>query len=129
MALLDAGELAAAQATAAEALPETCTIKKRVRTSDGQGGHTTAKQTRAANVACRRRPLQQAEEKAMGGAAQAVSDWIFSFAAGTDIRPTDTIVMGALEYEVDDVHRTESWEITVRVEATLIGQGGPEEVA
>lgn len=127
MGLLSDSDIASMRAQAAEALPSTGTIKRRVETSDGQGGREESFKDRAKDIPCRLDPVRQqgAGEQARGGRISADSDYLVTFEAETEVNPNDVIVINGRTFEVDRVRDREEWEITLRVEASEIDIGGP----
>lgn len=111
-----AGELATMRATAAAALPDTCTIQRDTPTADGMGGQTSSWANAATNVPCRYSPDQVADgERELGGKITAVNGWRFTFAYDADVRPADRIVADSRTFEVLSVDGDRSWQLALVV--------------
>ncbi len=97
--MIDASALEAMQATQALTLTTACTIARRTYTDDGAGGQTET--LALIDSTCRIVPSGNMPDYSIF-AAQAVEKQLFriTFAAGTDVRKDDKIVIGALDYEV-----------------------------
>lgn len=97
--VITAAQLAAMQATVAQTLTETATVKRLTRASDGMGG-TTETWATAATVSCSRsRQLNQAEQ-AVADRLSVVSAWIVRVPAAADVRNADRLVIGTSTLEV-----------------------------
>lgn len=83
-------ELAAMRATAAQALPDTATIKRPARTVDAAGGTAETLTTVANGVACRV-AREKPREVAQGGTQVVLAEWVVSFPFDTEIESGDLI--------------------------------------
>lgn len=95
-------------------MPDACTIKRLAVTADGAGGQTESWST-ATNVACRLAPLTGGDERIMADKLTAVSPYMVTMPAGTDIRPADRLVIGGRTFEVAAVLAGGGWETARRV--------------
>ena len=127
MGLLSDSDIASMRAQTAEALPSTGTIKRRVETSDGQGGREESFKDRAKDIPCRLDPVRQKgeAEKPRGGRISAIADYLITFEAETEVNPNDIVLINGRTFEVERVRDREEWELTLRVEANEIDIGGP----
>lgn len=89
--MLTADELVAMRAVQASNLPDTATIRRGTRTSDGGGGHTTAWSSVATGIACRSAQQRQPVTVLQAGQEAVYADWIVTLAYGTDVRTEDEI--------------------------------------
>lgn len=131
MGLLSDSDIASMRATAAEALPSTATVKRRVQKSDGQGGKKETLAVRAKDLPCRLDPARKVGEPEglRGGRASATSDFLITFEAETVVLPADVVEIAGRTFEVDKARDREDWELTLRVEASEIDVGGPAPAA
>lgn len=102
-----AGELAMLQADAAVWRTETCAVQRPTRVKNADGGYTDAYET-VLTVMCRRTPdFIPPVERQAGVVVRGIARWWISFAAETEIRSTDRLVINERTYEVlDDQDRT-----------------------
>jgi len=116
--MLSATELAAAQAAAAAALPDTATVERPTMASDGAGGQTVAWQA-AGSYAARLAPAGAEDERQMAGRMTATCLWRITLPAGADVRPGDRLQVSGRRFEVLAA-RARSFEVCRVVLATLL---------
>lgn len=109
--MISIGELAGLRATQETALPDEAVIVRRAYASDGAGGQTETITTVTAR--CRAAPAS-AHDVQRAGALSEKPTWRITFAAGTDLRDTDRIDVGARNFEIVTLLAGGSWE-TARV--------------
>lgn len=120
MSVLSASQIAAMEATAGSALPDTCMVLRPTDVPNDMGGQTRTWGTAVASVACRIRPggLAPDEARRREGVV-ALGDWVITMPAGTDVQKTDRVVSGSRTFEVTQ-GSPPSWEIATRVRATEV---------
>ena len=115
--MLTAAEITAMQSTVSLSLPDSATISRRTLTTTSLGGSTEA-WANVATVACRVSPLAfSAAERETAGVEVAVSPWLITLPANTDIRITDRVVSGGRIFEVVSLQVRRSWELHTGVHA------------
>ena len=116
--MLTAAEITAMQSTVNSALPDSATISRVTLTTTSLGGSSEGWAT-VATVACRVSPLvvSSAVERAAADVEMAVSPWVITLPANTDIRITDRVVVGARTFEVVSLQVRRSWELHTGVHA------------
>lgn len=108
--------------TMAEAFPDTATIQRAAKVSDGGGEFAMGWSDLATGVACRISPLKGGEGGKQAGTAttgdRAVDETthVVTFANGRDITEKDRIVVSGQVYEVTLVRKRGGWELSRRVE-------------
>ena len=82
-------------------LPDTCTVRRATATS-GSGGVANAWSDYLTGIPCRVSPLANQANEALGGNAgtTAVSSWVVTVPAETDVTVKDRIVVGSRTFEV-----------------------------
>lgn len=100
--LFTAAEVAQARTDATLAMPDSCAIQRATRTRDGAGGSTTATAI-LATVPCRLRPAGGGDERTIADALQWVVAYTVSLPWGTDLRPTDTLLIAGRTFQVGGV--------------------------
>lgn len=123
MALSDL--LAAVQADAASrmesAMTDTCTVQRRARASDGEGGWTLGNPTTVATVACMVSLIgNAATEGVIGEAVRADARYLIRLPLGTDVTSDDRIVCGSDTFEVTEP-QPRTYEPALRVLARQVG--------
>lgn len=115
-------EIADMRTAANLALPETGTVKRPSRASDGAGGERTTLNTVVASVACRLEPpgfatraVVEIYSARIGGRQTTV----VVFPAGTDVEVDDQAVIGGESWHVLSV-LSGSWELTRNVLAVRL---------
>jgi hypothetical protein len=98
-------------------LPDTANVQRRTATSDGGGGNTYTYANVLTGVACRISPIKGGEGGNGGGRVMDETTHVITFAAKTDVRHPDRIVVSGITYEVTYVRTRGDWELTRRVEA------------
>lgn len=100
--MLSSTQIADMRTTAALALPDTATISRVARASDGAGGWTETWSTAASGVACRIMPRYQVSstEGPAVGTQEAVAQWALTMPVGTDLRAGDRVVVASRTFEV-----------------------------
>lgn len=128
---LSAGEIAGIQTDLEQNLmPDTATIFAKGKTDDGQGGRLEAGlQPRQADVPCGFGPMKAKgdSEAVVGDRPSAEGRWLFRMPAGTDVRPTDVIVVDGDDrhFEVGTLRSSRgAWSFLTRFEAITIDVGG-----
>lgn len=109
--------LAALRGYAEMALPDTCTVTRPDRVSDGEGGFITSPPPwpTIATVACRVSPLgNAANEIEAGEAVRAIAQYVVHLPAGTDVTSDDRLVVGSRTFQVIEPIRR-SYEVIRRV--------------
>lgn len=123
MSLLSAEEIAAMQAVADEALPDTCTIERRSLAADGGGGWSESWAQVGGTIPCRiakdAGTTSQAERE-QGDRDTSTVYWKITLPEGTDIKAADRILSAGRIFEIDSVDAPISWEISRRVSALEI---------
>ncbi len=112
-----AGQILRARKRFAAMLPDRATIARPTTVYDGAGGHTDTFASVATAVPCRLSPVGGGEDAANSG--DRISDEAtatITFAAGTDIRDSDRITIGAQVFDVLLVRLRGAWELTRRCE-------------
>lgn len=113
--MLSATQIADMRTTAALALPDTATISRVARASDGAGGWTETWSTVASGVACRLMFTQNLGEGPAAGTQQAASGWALTLPLGTDIRAADRVVVASRTFEVNSLLTASvEWLISIR---------------
>lgn len=104
-----------------EHLPDTALVKHRTPASDGRGGQTESYDAGTA-VRCRLLPMgareAQGREEATGHKAS--SWWYLLFPRGSDVRPTDRVVLGSETYEAVEHIDARSQSLVMRVSARRV---------
>lgn len=113
-----AAQLIRARKRYARLLPDRATIARPTTVYDGAGGSTDTFANVALNVPCRLSPVGGGEDAASSG--ERLSDEAsvtLTFAAGTDVRDSDRVTIGAQVFEVLLVRLRGVYELTRRCEA------------
>lgn len=113
--MLTADDLTAMQATLDGSLPDSATIKRLTRTSDGAGGYSEAWNAVGAAVACRVSPLGSAAERELATKLSATLPWVLTFPDLTDVTAQDRITVGVRTFQAVGVLAARTWEISRRV--------------
>ncbi len=110
--MLTAAEISEMQSTVNLSLPAIATISRLTRTTTALGGSSEAWAT-VATVACRVSPLAlfSAAERETSNVEMAVSPWLITLPANTDVRITDRVVSGGRTFEVVSLQARRSWEL------------------
>lgn len=93
-------------------LPETATVQRVTRTPADGGGWDESFAT-VATVAARVGPISGDLQDIADTAAE-VSAWALTFPAGTDVQPTDRVLIGARTFTISYVSAPRSFELTRR---------------
>lgn len=97
--MLTTAEVASMQATQAETLTTPCTIARRVYTDDGMGGQEET--LSLAETVCRIAPSANMPDYQIYAARAAEKQlWRVTFAAGTDVRMNDQVIVQGRTLEV-----------------------------
>jgi len=118
--MIDANDLAMMRATAEDALPDACTVKRVTLKDDGYGGQTE-KWDDVASYACRLAPVANPKELLLAGQTAQVTDWMVTLPHNADCKAADRIGVGARVLEVTGVVLGSSWQTALRVTAKEIG--------
>ena len=110
--MLSADDLAGMRATQDDALPDTATIARPTRTTDGAGGYTTVLTTILTGIACRLAKSRPREILA-GDREVTYSDWVVTFPYATDVRAGDVLTISTRTYNVLAT-AAGSWNTAVR---------------
>lgn len=126
MSALSASEIAAARADLDGMLPDTGTIQRVQRTSDGAGGFDEAWNP-LATLPCRlsRVATRMTGSGEYGHQADRLNDQTthtVTFTAGTDVVLGDRVIIGAVTFEVLAVRTAGSWELARHVELKGVPQ-------
>lgn len=113
--MLSAADLTAMKTTLDASLPDTCTVYRLTRTSDGAGGYTEAWAATGAAVACRVSPAGTGAEREVAARLGAVATWMVTLPAGTDVTAKDKILTSTQTLQVEAALAPRSWEISRRV--------------
>jgi len=98
--MLTAAELASMRATAAAALPGTCSVQRSTRTPDGMGGYSDDFDE-VASVACRIAPLGSGGQEAIiAQKLEGVSLCRVIVPQGTDVQESDRLLADGRLFEV-----------------------------
>lgn len=101
--MISVGELAQLRTDFVFWQTETANVQRTARTPDGKGGYVNSAST-VYNGTVDRKPATETRgsvaEVPVGDRAGALSYWLFSFPAGTDIRPQDVITVEDRTYQV-----------------------------
>ena len=109
--MLTADELTGMRETQALALPDTATITRPTRVSDGAGGFTTTPAT-VATAACR--AARSRPREILGGEREVtLADWTLTFPYGTDVQAGDTVTSSGRTFQVIGI-LAGSWETARR---------------
>ncbi len=116
--MLNEGELEAMRETVEGSLPDTCTIKRKAVTDDGQGGQTEAWSDLATGVACRLSPLssQIDNEGEVEDRVATTKFRLVTLPASQDIKVEDRVIVGGQTLEVRGLRDPRSWQLSRRVE-------------
>jgi Phage head-tail joining protein len=114
MALIGAVGIARLKAALAHTLTASATIKRKTQVADNTGGFSDTYVTVATHLCSFSRAQITPIERENAVQVQAISFWNFVFAAGTDIRTTDRIVVSGRTFEVVS-SATGSLELATRV--------------
>lgn len=118
--MLTAAELAALRAVQAEALPDECSVMRATETETADGGVSHSRAA-VATVACRLGALgRSGEERVIAERLSAVTGYVVTLPAETDVRAEDRLTIGARTFEVAAVLATGAWETARRVAAVEI---------
>jgi len=113
--MLTSTEIEAMRTMQEAALPDTCTIKRRTLTSDGQGGYTESWST-VDTVNCRLSPATRLpEEIAQAGKLTGTTAWIVTLDHDADVTAEDRLEIGSKTLEVLAVLSGKTWETARRV--------------
>lgn len=115
--MIPTGDLTAMQTTLTASLPDTCQVRRNTPVTDGAGGETDAWANQPA-VTCRVSPLARSDRLAeipVADRIAAVSSWIITLPAGTDVTEKDQLLSGGRTFQVASVLGPRSWEIGRRV--------------
>jgi hypothetical protein len=118
MPAVTTSEIAAARADLATMLPDTCTIQRAVKASDGGGGESTSWPELATEVPCRLTPAGSAGS-GTGKAGDRLNDTtthIVTFTAGQDVQQGDRIIVNTIAYQALVVGSGGVWELSRHVE-------------
>lgn len=113
--MLATTDLTAMKATLDASLPDTATVYRLTRTSDGAGGYTEAWTATGSAVACRISPAGTGAEREVAARLAAVAPWVLTLPAATDVTAKDKMVAGGRTFQVLAVLAARSWEISRRV--------------
>jgi len=114
--MLSAAEIASMRATVDEALPDTCTIRRKAVVSDGGGGQTTTWSDLAAGVACGIAPVAGGEGATTAGRVVDETTHVVTLPDGQDVTEADRIVVDGVTYELTLVRKRGAWELNRRAE-------------
>ena len=114
--LLSTADLTRMRAVLNRTLPDTATIERDTRVSDGSGGYTVTTAT-TGPFACRV-AVPSGKEQVIAGKLDAVGTWTITLPAGTDVGAGDRIKVGSRTFDVTIPLRPRSWELSRRVLAT-----------
>lgn len=101
-------------------LTDTAQIRRNVKASNGAGGFThtteTVKVCGSSDIPCLLAPAKTSQaEGPQADSIAAISEWMFTFPAETDVRATDVIVHSSGEFDVIAVRERRSLEFVTRV--------------
>ena len=116
MSIVSSARIARLRATAARALPDTCTIQRRTTISDGGGGTTTTWTDHLTNVPCRIAPTGGGETGTTAGRIADETTHVITLRAGTDITSADRLIIDGTTYDMTAVRTRGAMEITRRAE-------------
>lgn len=118
--MISNAELLAMQADANDGLPDSGTIYRPTRTSNGMGGGSVT-WTAVGTADCRIRPagMISPEERETAGKVTTYNEWTITMPAGTDIAPADRVQSLSRTWEVV-AHQSASWDISRRVRAVEV---------
>ena len=97
------------------ALPETCTIKRRVLVPDEVGGYSETWTDLATSVACRLSPASLSTEQVVADRFRGQALWNLTLPYDQDIATDDRVVLGGDTYEVAGLARGGAWRTATRV--------------
>jgi head-tail adaptor len=98
---LSSAEISAMRTAANAILPDTCTIQRVTRASDGMGGYTDTWATLASSVACRLDSESiNLREESVQAAIFVVDDYTLYLKNDQDITARDRVVLNSITYEV-----------------------------
>ena len=113
--MLSAADMTAMKATLDASLPDTVTVYRVTRTSDGAGGFSDAWTAAGSAVACRISPAGTGRELAIAHRLEAAAPWVLTLPAVTDVTTKDQLRTSSRTFEVVAVLAARSWEISRRV--------------
>lgn len=113
--MIPAADLTSMQATLTASLPDTATVYRLTRTSDGAGGYTETWTAVGSALACRISPAGTGYENAVGTKLAAVAPWVITLPASSDVTARDQVRTATRTFQVLAVLAVRSWEISRRV--------------
>lgn len=108
--MISAAELASIQADVLPSMPDTATIQRGPATSTAGGWSQTF--PTVGTTKCHLSPIGPSSEALAADELAAVTKWLLTTPAGTDIRPSDRIVCNGKTFEVSGGTGSKTWEIT-----------------
>lgn len=118
--MLTATDLQSMRAALQESLPETVTIQRLTRASDGMGGFNET-WAQVASVPGRLSPAgTQPTEGVVASVLQSQQAWIVTLPAGTAVTAADRLQIGSRTFEVIGVQAPRSYEIATRIVAVEV---------
>lgn len=111
--MLGPGELSFMRSAQAQALPDTCDVKRASRASDGAGGTTLTWSTIYSDIPCRI-ASGTATERQGDGSVRVMRQTVLTLAHDRTVQQGDRVVSGGRTYEVDGVLE-HSWRSARRV--------------
>ncbi|RLG78457.1 MAG: hypothetical protein DRO14_00540 [Thermoprotei archaeon] len=118
--MLTEAEILSMRSVQEEALPSTCTIKRKSLTSDGAGGYTEAWSVIATDVACRIASARRPEERVIAEQMQGKTVWVLTLEADEDISAQDRVELSGSTYEVVGMVSGGAWATARRVIVALV---------
>ena len=99
--------------------PSTATISRPSTTKDARGSATTI-YSNVATVSCRIEEDSTPREQVNGEQLKAISGYKIYFPVGTDVRPSDKLIIGSLTLQVTESYGATSNQVAVMVYALRI---------
>lgn len=119
--MLTTTELEAMRNVLLETFPDTCTVRRNTRASDGGGGWQDVWADVYTDLPCRVSPAiaSRGLDSTIGGTPVARAEWMITTPVDVEIHADDQIIFGTRLFEVRVVG-DRSWEISLRIFAVEV---------
>lgn len=118
--MLSATEITAMRETLTDSLPGTVTISRATYSADGMGGQVEA-WAAIGTVAGRVSPAGTGSEVIQGGGVAAVSPWVATLPAGTNVTERDRLAHAGRTLEVTALDTPRDWDTCIRCACEEVG--------
>lgn len=116
--MLTPAELAGMQAEELASYPSVAVVHRHTETQDASGW-VSSTGSNTATVACRVMPVR-GQEAERGGRLTSITGWRILFPVGTDVRPSDHLLIEGAEFEVIANTKGQSEPIELSVDARKV---------